>query len=69
MTESSWVDRTVVMDVVQRVAPQFFAEGHERVYVTTCCGRLLVTTKEVLKCRTCDGKPRGLWVTKDEVGA
>jgi len=58
-------DLETVKIVVRRVAPKFFSEGHERVYVAICCGRAFVGPNEVAKCKTCDGVPEGFWVTPD----
>lgn len=59
----------IINATVKRVAPQFFEQGHERVYVTSCCGRVLVTTEEATKCRTCDETPKGEWLTQEQVAA
>jgi hypothetical protein len=57
----------IIMAVVRRVAPKFFEEGHERVYVATCCGRVLVTVEEVGRCRTCHKRPEGEWLTESDL--
>jgi len=56
-------DDAEVLAITRRVAPKFFEEGHERVYVAQCCGRVMVTTVEAKRCRTCEGVPEGRWVT------
>lgn len=55
------------MQVARTVAPQFFSDGHKRVYVATCCGRVMVKPAEVVKCRTCGNKPEGFWVDQDNL--
>ena len=57
----------MIKATVERVAPEFFAQGHERVYVAACCGRVLVTTEEAKECRTCGGTPEGRWWEESEV--
>ena len=53
--------------IVKVVAPKFFEEGHSEVFVTQCCGRLLVSVDKAEKCQTCEGVPASVRVTKDEV--
>lgn len=65
----SIADREVMLEVVGRIAPQFFAEGHKQVYAAMCCGRVLVTTEEPEICRSCGKKPAGEWVTPDNIHA
>ena len=57
----------IIRATVERVAPKFFEQGEDRVYVATCCGRVLVTTEVVEKCRTCGGTPTGRWWDESEV--
>lgn len=64
---ASSADRETMLEMARRIAPQFFAEGHQRVYVASCCGRVLVTPEEVEKCRTCDKRPEGFWVDQDSL--
>ena len=66
MTASN-ADRETALAVAQRIAPQFFAEGHERVYVAMCCGRVMIKPVEVVKCHTCEGVPDGFWVDPDNL--
>jgi rubrerythrin len=54
-------DEKKFAEIFGRVAPQFLAEGHKKVYVATCCGRVLITLKEPEKCGTCGEKPEGQW--------
>ncbi len=61
------VSRDLVMSIVRAVAPRFFAEGHERVYVAECCKRVVITTTPVEGCRTCNRTPEGFWVTAADV--
>lgn len=61
------VDREQAMNVARTVAPAFFKEGKERVYVASCCGRVIVKPAEVTKCRTCDGTPEGFWITEADL--
>lgn len=60
-------DKEKIAEAINRIAPQFFAEGHEKVYVALCCDRVLVTLKEPKTCRTCGNKPEGLWVDPDNL--
>lgn len=64
---ASSADREKMAEAVGRIAPQFFAEGHERVYAATCCGRVLVTLEQPEKCSTCGNVPEGVWVTQDNL--
>lgn len=50
--------------VLAAVAPAFWAQGCERVYVASCCGRVLVTLAPPNKCRTCGKVPQGEWVER-----
>lgn len=61
--------RDLVMSIVRAVAPRFFAEGHERVYVAECCKRVLIIPSPVDRCRTCGKTPEGFWVTAADVKA
>jgi len=63
----SSADREKAMTVAGRLAPQFFAEGHERVYVAWCCGRVIVKPAEVKACKTCEKVPEGEWLTPDNL--
>lgn len=56
------VDEKEFAKVFGRVAPQFLAEGHDKVYAAQCCGRILVTVEEPEKCGTCGKKPEGEWI-------
>lgn len=60
-------DKATAMTVARKLAPQFFAEGHERVYVAWCCGRVLVVPNEVELCRSCQGVPEGMWLNEDNL--
>lgn len=64
---ASSADRETVLEVARRIAPQFFAEGRKRVYVASCCGRVLVAPEEAERCRTCDKRPEGFWVDQDNL--
>ena len=66
MTASN-ADREKLAEVIGRIAPQFFAAGHEKVFAAICCGRVLVTVEEPKACRTCEEKPEGVWVTLDNI--
>lgn len=61
-------DRFVVLaPIVQVVAAPFFVDGHKRVYVATCCDRVLVTLEEPEMCSTCGSKPEGTWIDKNQL--
>lgn len=64
---ASSADREEALTVARTLAPQFFAEGHTRVYVAYCCGRVVVKPAEVKACRTCEGTPEGFWVDQDNL--
>jgi len=53
-----------LMRIAAPVASRFFKEGHSRVYVVECCARVLVTTVEAKKCRTCGEVPEGFWLSE-----
>lgn len=63
----SRIDWDTLGPLVSSLAPQFFAEGNQQVYVATCCDRVLVTLEEPETCTTCGTKPNGEWVGRDDI--
>jgi hypothetical protein len=56
-----------MIEVISRLAPRFFEEGHEKVYAAMCCDRVMVTVEKPEKCRTCGGTPEGTWITPEKL--
>jgi len=62
-------DREHMIEVIARLAPPFFEEGHKKVYAAMCCDRVMVTVEKTEKCRTCGGVPDGIWITPEKLKA
>jgi len=45
------------IEAVKAAMVEFKNQGHEKVFISSCCGRTYVGAKPALKCRTCEKPP------------
>lgn len=50
--------------IFEALAPAFWDQGCKRVFVATCCNRVLIALAPPNKCRTCGATPEGEWVER-----
>lgn len=62
---SATAGNEVIMGIARAVAPKFFDEGYERLYIAECCKRIVISPTPVERCRTCDRRPLGFWITQE----